>query len=73
MHFSLSLQEMSEPGERTMFKLRQNCEGGVMSFDEFTHARLISNPEAIRVAVERAPDFRCCGWHLCTCRSGIEP
>jgi len=41
MHFSLSLREMLKPGERPMFKLSQNWEGGVISFDDFTHARLI--------------------------------
>jgi len=51
-----TLRGKLEPGERPMFGLKQNLEGGVMSFHEFIHTRLISNPEAIWVAaVERTP------------------
>jgi len=63
-----------EPGEMPMFGLKQNWEGGVMSFHVFIHARLLSNPEAMTVAGWRWKgrlDVRRCGWRLC--RSGIEP
>jgi len=61
-------------GERPKFGHKQNWEGGAMSFHEFIHALLISNPEAISGAVWRWKgrlNFRRCGCRLC--RSGMEP
>jgi len=61
-----------EPGERPMFGLKQNWEGGVMSFHEFVYAHFISNPEAISFGGgKRASTSDAVRWRLW--RSGIEP
>jgi len=48
------LQRRLKEGVRLMFRLGQNWEV-MLSFYEFIHALLVSNPEANRVVVDRAP------------------